>query len=228
MSNGDPIVFKSKLDYVYELLKKRIVTGELDTEAELVIAKVAEELGVSQTPVREALKRLEAEALIVISPNGKAKVAPISLQDLTDLHMVRSALEGLAAELAAVNLTEGEINRLGDLAVEIRGLLLNNNLDRYDQLNQEFHNIIVTAAHNEVLLQTYSDIMLKRARYRIGTYRIHNLSQVLADEHDTIVTALRNRNSQEARQLAEHHIKRSLNDLLKYYHGNFSERGEKN
>ncbi len=217
MGAVNSIVFKSKLDYVYELLKKRIVSRELETETELVIAKVADELGVSQTPVREALKRLEAEGLITISVNGKAKVASISLQELTELQLVRSVLEGLAAELAVNNLTDEELNRLENLAAEIRGLLSQNDLDRYDELNLEFHNIIVKAAHNNELKQTFDEIMLKRARYRIGTYRIRSLSKTLADEHDSIVTALRNHDSVEARRLAELHIRRSLDELLKYY-----------
>ncbi len=139
-----------------ERLRALILTGEYGPEERLVEEQLAERLGVSRTPIRQALTMLEAEGLVEITPNRGATVCSFSIEDVWDIYDLRAVLEGHAARRAAGRIVEDELGRLRGLADEMEGLA-GRYLDHEEEiralvaLNQAFHGTIVTASRNKRL-----------------------------------------------------------------------------
>ena len=143
---------------VLERLRALILTGEYGPEERLIEEQLAERLGVSRTPVRQALTMLEAEGLVELAPNRGATVRSFTVADVWDIYDLRAVLEGHAARRAAGRIHRDELARLGALAVEMEGLA-----GRFDDhgeeiralvaLNQEFHGAIVEASRNKRLFR---------------------------------------------------------------------------
>ena len=141
---------------VLERLRALILTGEYGPEERLIEEQLAERLGVSRTPVRQALTMLEAEGLVEITPNRGATVCSFSIEDVRDIYDLRAVLEGHAARLAAGRIERRELERLRELAREMEGLP--GQFDDHEEeiralvaLNQEFHGTIVEASRNRRL-----------------------------------------------------------------------------
>ena len=141
---------------VLERLRALILTGEYGPDERLVEEQLAERLGVSRTPVRQALTMLEAEGLVEIAPNRGATVCSFSIADVWDIYDLRAVLEGHAARRAAGRIVDGELGRLRELAGEMEGLA--GRFEDHEEetrtlvgLNQEFHSIIVEAGRNRRL-----------------------------------------------------------------------------
>jgi DNA-binding GntR family transcriptional regulator len=133
-----------------------ILTGEYGPEERLIEEQLAERLGVSRTPVRQALTMLEAEGLVEIAPNRGATVCSFSLEDVWDIYDLRAVLEGHAARRAAGHIERGELERMRELANEMEGLA--GRFDDHEEeiralvaLNQEFHGTVVEASRNRRL-----------------------------------------------------------------------------
>jgi DNA-binding GntR family transcriptional regulator len=138
---------------VLEQLRALILTGEYGPDERLVEEQLAERLGVSRTPVRQALTMLEAEGLVEIAPNRGATVCSFSTEDVWDIYDLRAVLEGHAARRAAGRITTGELARLRELTGEMEGLA--GRFEDHEEeirtlvgLNQEFHGTIVEASRN--------------------------------------------------------------------------------
>ena len=141
---------------VLERLRALILTGEYGPDERLVEEQLAERLGVSRTPVRQALTMLEAEGLVEIAPNRGATVCSFCIEDVWDIYDLRAVLEGHAARRAAGRIEGGELGRLRALAFEMEGLAgrfqdHKEEIRTLVKLNQEFHNTIVEASRNRRL-----------------------------------------------------------------------------
>jgi DNA-binding GntR family transcriptional regulator len=141
---------------ILERLRALILTGEYGPDERLIEEQLAERLGVSRTPVRQALTMLEAEGLVEIAPNRGATVCSFSIEDVWDIYDLRAVLEGHAARRAAGRIERRELKRLQELAVEMEGLP--GRFDDHEEeirvlvaLNQEFHDTIVQASCNRRL-----------------------------------------------------------------------------
>ncbi len=137
-------------------MRALILTGEYGPEARLIEEQLAERLGVSRTPIRQALTMLEAEGLVELAPNRGATVCSFSVEDVWDIYDLRAVLEGHAARRAAGRIREEELARLRELALEMDGLP-GHHEDHEEEirtlvaLNQEFHGTIVEASRNKRL-----------------------------------------------------------------------------
>ena len=141
---------------ILQRLRALILTGEYGPDERLIEEQLAERLGVSRTPVRQALTMLEAEGLVEITPNRGATVCSFSIEDVWDIYDLRAVLEGHAARRAAGRIERRELKRLQELAVEMEGLP--GRFDDHEEeiralvaLNQEFHGTIVQASRNRRL-----------------------------------------------------------------------------
>jgi DNA-binding GntR family transcriptional regulator len=141
---------------IVERLRALILTGEYGPDERLIEEQLAERLGVSRTPVRQALTMLEAEGLVEIAPNRGATVCSFSIEDVWDIYDLRAVLEGHAARRAAGRIEQRELERLRELAGEMEGLP--GRFDDHEEeiralvvLNQEFHGTIVQASRNRRL-----------------------------------------------------------------------------
>ena len=200
------IITPSLAEEAYLALHRRIVRGQLAPGELLLEPALCEELGISRTPLREALKRLASEGLVVMPRNRRARVAPIDAQELEHLFEVEAGLESLAAVLAATRMTNAELKHLESLQERLERLLAKGDRNAYFELNQRIHGLIVAGAKNPVLEETHRGLLgrLERARYlaldRLGRW------EESTEEHREILAALKARDGERAQRLLADHV----------------------
>src|SRR5690606_2987802 len=181
----------------------------------LMEIQLAEELGVSRTPVREAIRKLELEGFVVMVPRKGAYVADISLKDIAEVFEIRTALEGLAAELAAERATEEQLEGMERLLVAIAECIERQDEEGRIEKGTEVHDLLFAASHNQRLVPTLrlprEEIQLLRARTQAKGERMKDAWE----EHRAIVEALGRRDSNRARALAQAHSERAQSSLMK-------------
>jgi DNA-binding GntR family transcriptional regulator len=164
---------------VFERLRRFILEGEYGPNERLIEEQLAERLGVSRTPVRQALTMLEAEGLVEIAPNKGAMVCSFSAEDVWELYDLRAVLEGHAAKRAATGISGEQIGRLGELAVEMEGLSgrfadHEGEIRRLVVLNNAFHGTIIDASRNQRLARmvrrTVEIPLVYKAFFRYGPH----------------------------------------------------------
>jgi len=189
-----------------ERLREMIVQGELAPGAKLVERVLCERLGVSRTPLREAIKRLASEGLVALQPNRGAIVTPLTLEQVRETFEVMGALEALAGRLACRNATDGSLAEIRALHFEMLACHARGDLTGYFRCNQAIHFAIVAAAGNATLLATYRHLNahVLRARY------LANLSRERWDravaEHEAMLGALVARDGERLQRLLSEHL----------------------
>ncbi len=200
-------------DVVFETLRDAIIQGRLKPGERLMEIQLAEEMGVSRTPVREAMRKLELEGLIVMVPRKGAYVAGISVKDIVDVFEVRAALESLAAGLAAERITEQELEELERALVQISEAS-GGNLDAVVQKDTNFHEIIYRASRNQRLMQIITHLQEQIQRFRTTSLSRPGRTKTAIEEHRKIVEAISERNVELAQALAREHIESAEQSLL--------------
>ncbi|SDL05941.1 DNA-binding transcriptional regulator, GntR family [Modicisalibacter muralis] len=190
----------------YRTLHHMIVFGQLAPGERLIEPELCEALGISRTPLREALKLLAAEGLVATRRNRNAMVTLFDARELEHLFEVEAGIESFAIALAAQRMTNTELKRVEALQVRMEKLHGSGDLDTYFELNQRVHAMIVAGARNPVLEETHRRLIgrLERARYaalgKSGRWRES------AHEHREILEALKARDGQRAQQLLLAHV----------------------
>jgi DNA-binding GntR family transcriptional regulator len=206
-------------DVVFERLRDAILDGRLKAGQWLRQETLAQELGVSQMPVREALKRLVAEGLAVRIPYKGVKVVEFSPEDIVDICTVRLVLEGLAVRLATPLITDEGLERLKENLREQEGYTSQDQIARRRQLNTEFHLSICQASGRqylvrllEMLWRWFPSVMLYE-----GAFRQEELLPARMDrevrEHRAILEALERRDAQQAEEETRRHIQNLSQEL---------------
>ncbi len=198
----------SMADAVYEKLKTAIVRIQYEPGARLYEQELAETLGISRTPLREALRRLESEGLVVRIPNGGVRVSGLSVIEVNEIYAIRLELEGLAARQAAINMTPETVRELREVN---RNSALSLSRDDYESLivyGRLFHEIIHIAAGNRKNMQFLSQINTLIERYR---YVSITRSRKSVGEHSRITGALAGGDAELAERLMQEHIERERN-----------------
>jgi DNA-binding GntR family transcriptional regulator len=191
-------------------LREWIVQGQLPPGERLNERLLCQQLGISRTPLREAIKLLASEGLVVLSPNRGAQVAPLEAARLAETLRVMGALEALAGELACKHALDSQIAEIAALHAEMVAKHARGDLASYFRYNQAIHLKIVEAAGNTTLAHTYRQLNANvlRARY------MANLSRERWDEavreHESILAALTARDAIRLRRLLEDHLARKL------------------
>lgn len=207
--------YKPLREIVFESLRGAIISGTLKPGERLMEVQLAEKLGVSRTPIREAIRKLELEGLVVMMPRRGAYVADFSIKDITDVLEIRASLEGLASALAALRITEDEIEELEMTAVRFNQAIEEGDFDKIVQLDIDFHDIIFKATRNEKLMQINNNLREQVQRFRIMYINKSNKSKELADQHYAIAEAISSRDMDLAEKLAKNHIENAENYILK-------------
>lgn len=188
-------------------LRDLMVEGGLHPGARLGERQLCEMLGVSRTPLREALKVLAAEGLVELLPNRGARVALLDETDIENMFQVMGALEALAGTLACARISEVELAEIAALHYEMLAQYTRRRLPEYFRLNQAIHEAIIAAARNPILTSTYQGlaIRIRRARY------LANLSEErwrkAVAEHEAILAALQTRDGARVAELLNQHLK---------------------
>jgi DNA-binding GntR family transcriptional regulator len=201
-------------EVVFEALRDAIVSRILEPGERLMEVQLAEAMGVSRTPVREAIRRLELEGFVVMIPRRGAYVAQLSLKDIADAFEIRGALEGLAAGLAAERATEDDIEELGRLLVRMSECLDSGDTKKAVDMDIEFHEKLYDASRNERLSQMVSSLREQILRFRTQSLSYPGRLVKALQEHATIIDAIAERDPATARKHAEDHIQAAQNSLM--------------
>lgn len=201
--------YKPLRDVVFESLRKAIVEGSLKPGQRLMEVQLAEQLGVSRTPVREAIRKLELEGFVIMLPRKGAYVADMSVKDIIDVLEVRSALEGLAANLAAERMDEKEVEKLKEVSESLNIAMENGNLDEILKKDVEFHQCIFEAAGNKRLTQMINSLWEQVYRFRAGYMSDHNAIRGIKEEHEHLIHAIISGDGEKASKCAKEHIERA-------------------
>ena len=206
--------YKPLRDIVFETLREAIINQTLKPGERLMEIQLAEEMGVSRTPVREAIRKLELEGLVVMVPRKGAYVAGISMKDIHEVYELRSALEALAASLAAVRITDEELEEMERQMVREAKETEENNLQGIVSIDTTFHDLLYQAAHNQRLGQFINILQEQLQRFRAATLSRPGRSKYALEEHKKIVEALANKDAKLAAKLATEHIENAENAMI--------------
>lgn len=193
-------------DVVFNTLRQAILKGELGPGERLMEIQLAERLGVSRTPVREAIRKLELEGLVIMVPRKGAEVAGITEKGMKDVLEVRKALEELAVELACQKVTEENIEYLEQHLVNFENIILTGDLTDIAEMDVDFHDAIYSATDNGKLVQMLYNLREQMYRYRVEYIKDEEKRITLLEEHKEIIHALKNRNTTAAKDAIRKHI----------------------
>lgn len=201
-------------EVVFDTLREAIISGHLKPGERMMEVQLAEEMGVSRTPVREAIRKLELEGFAVMIPRKGAYVAGISLKDIADVFEIRAALEALAAGLAAERITDEELEKMERAFVSANNTVDGSNIDTLVKDDTGFHNAIYQASRNTRLVQIINNLQEQIQRFRTASLAMPGRMKVAIDEHKKIVEAIAERNVGLAQSLALEHIENAENSIL--------------
>ena len=193
-------------DVVFNTLRQAILKGELAPGERLMEIQLAERLGVSRTPIREAIRKLELEGLVLMIPRKGAEVAKISEKSLRDVLEVRRSLEELAIELACQRMTPEEVAELEMKQDLFRDAVLNGRPMDIAETDEAYHDVIYKGTCNDRLIQMINNLREQMYRYRLEYIKDEDKRQVLLLEHDHILKAVRQRRVEEAKVAMREHI----------------------
>ena len=196
-------------DEILTRLRDHIVEGNIPDGGRIPERQLCEMLGISRTPLREALKVLAAEGLVELLPNRGARVRALGEQDLAELFDMMAGLEGLAGRLACENITDEEIAEIERLHYEMYGSYLHRDMHGYFHVNQLIHQKIVEASRNATLKTAYANIAgrIRRVRYSANFARKRERWGEAMREHEMILEALRRRNGSELAEVLFRHLR---------------------
>lgn len=194
-------------DVVFNTLRQAILRGELKPGERLMEIQLANKLGVSRTPIREAIRKLELEGLVLMIPRRGAEVAEITEKSLRDVLEVRDALEKLAVDLACDRISKEDIQRLRDAAEEFHQVLKQGDVTEYAEADVRFHDIIYLATENQKLIQLLYNLREQMYRYRVEYLKRKEAHETLLAEHEHIINCLEKRDKEAAKIAISTHIK---------------------
>ncbi|HHW03562.1 MAG TPA: GntR family transcriptional regulator [Thermoanaerobacterales bacterium] len=206
--------YKPLRDVVFGALREAIITGELKPGERLMEVQLAEEMGVSRTPVREAIRKLELEGLVVMIPRKGAYVAGLSLKDAADVFEIRESLEGLAAALAAERITDEELEAMEKILTEISSASEKDDVETIIKKDAEFHQILFAATRNDRLAQIINNLKEQIDRFRVQSFTNPDRIKSILQEHRRIVDALKDGDADRAEKLAKDHIEKVENNVM--------------
>jgi DNA-binding GntR family transcriptional regulator len=203
-------------DVVFNALRKAILTGDLKPGERLMEKQLAEKMGVSRTPIREAIRKLELEGFVVMVPRKGAQVADITEKDIQDVLEVRGSLEALAVKLASEKMGKEQLEQLKEAMKSFTEASKEQDIDQMIEKDVEFHDIIFGATQNEKLIQIINNLREQIHRYR-GAYlkSFDNVSKI-GKEHQQIVDAIENKDMEKAEKIAMTHIKNQEKAVIEY------------
>lgn len=206
--------YKPLREVVSEALREAIISGLLKPGERLMEIQLAEELGVSRTPVREAIRKLELEGFVVMVPRRGTYVADLSIKDINEVFEIRTALDVLAAGLAAERITEEELEQMERLLVEIGEYIDQGDIDNIVEVDTRFHDILYSASRNDRLVGIISNLREQFTRFRTVSMAFPGRLKDTLDEHRKMLEAIAQRNVELAQQIAREHMENSEQTLL--------------
>ena len=193
-------------DVVFYTLRQAILKGEMAPGERLMEIQLAKKLGVSRTPIREAIRKLELEGLVIMIPRKGAEVAGITEKALRDVLEVRRSMEELAMELAVARMQEKDIKALEAARIEFREALSSSDMIRIAQADEKFHDVIYAGTYNDKLVQILNNLRDQIYRYRLEYIKDTGKRQLILIEHENILNAVKTRNTELGKRAMREHI----------------------
>ena len=193
-------------DVVFNTLRQAILTGEMKPGERLMEIHLANKLGVSRTPIREAIRKLELEGLVIMIPRRGAEVAQITWKNLKDVLEVRKALDVLAIELACERMTQEELQKLCKACEAFMDATKNGDLRKIAESDVVLHDIIVYSTRNNRLIQLVNNLSEQMYRYRFEYIKDVSQHERLVKEHNDIYESILKKNKKAAADAVRRHI----------------------
>jgi DNA-binding GntR family transcriptional regulator len=193
-------------DVVFFTLRQAILKGELEPGERLMEMQLAEQLGVSRTPIREAIRKLELEGLVLMIPRRGAIVAKITEKDLRDVLEVRASLERLSTNLACERIQDDAIEELRQAQEAFKEALEGDDITLQAQRDVEFHDVIYKATGNLRLIQMLNNLREQMYRYRLEYLKYDLAHQTLIEEHEAMIDAISKRDKDTATDIIVRHV----------------------
>ncbi|MCI7106311.1 MAG: GntR family transcriptional regulator [Lachnospiraceae bacterium] len=200
---------------VFHSIREDILSGKYQANEELKEKTIGQEMGVSRTPVREALRQLELEGLVRIIPNKGAFVEGVTLKDIKDIYEIRTLLEGLCAKWATDNITREQLEELDETVFLSDFHFSKENWDQILELDNRFHEIVYEACGSKELTRVLRDYHHYLQRIRKITLEQKERARASIDEHRMIADALKERNAVVAEESAKLHIRNTIANMDK-------------
>lgn len=207
--------YKPLREVIFNTLREAIIVGELRPGERLMEVQLAEKMGVSRTPVREAIRKLELEGLVAMLPRKGAHVAELSIKDMMDVLEVRASLDGLATALSASRITDAELKDLQHIYTQFASHVERDNLQGSIKKDVEFHDIIYRSSRNEKLIQINNNLREQVHRFRVIYLKDYISPKEIVKEHAEIYDAISNRDPAMAQEVAWKHIKNQEETIVK-------------
>ena len=207
--------YKPLRELVCENIRQAIIDGTFSPGERLMEIQLADEMGVSRTPVREAIRKLELEGFVVMIPRRGTYVADISIKDITEIYEIRTCLDTLAAGLAAERITDEELEALNRLLVEIGQHIADNNMEKIVEADTAFHDILYQASRNERLRSIINNLREQLTGIRGRSMSYPGCLIETMEEHRTLVDSIAARDSERAQEAARVHIENAEHTLMK-------------
>lgn len=207
---------KSLRGQVFDKIRSDILNGKYKRGEELVESSIGKELGISRTPVREAIRQLELEGLVQLVPNKGAFVTGISEKDVRDIYLIRARLEGLAARMAAKNITPEPLDAMEETVVLSEYHAKKEHYEQVCEMDSKFHKLLYKASGSRILEHTLTDFHQYVQRVRMASIMKKRRMEKSNDEHDAILTAIREHDEEKAELVATRHISNTVENLKNY------------
>lgn len=207
-------------DVVFNTLRQAILTGELKPGERLMEIHLADRLGVSRTPIREAMRKLELEGLVVMIPRKGAQVARITEKNLKDVLEVRRALDMLAVKLACDRMDDETKKELREACDEFATVIQNNNTKDITEADVRFHDVILKSTGNDRLIQLVNNLAEQMYRYRLEYIKDSAYHNRLVKEHEAIYEAIMNNEKEKAAEAVVIHIDNQERTIIEHLHLN--------
>jgi DNA-binding GntR family transcriptional regulator len=200
---------------IFNQIREDIINGKYKPGDSLIELKLAEELGVSRTPVREAIRQLELEGLVSSIPNKGVIVEGISKQDMNDIYEIRESLEGLAARWAIRRIEKESLKELEDIYELMEFYTEKGDLDHVGELNSRFHEVIFEATKSAPLKQVLSDFQFYIENVRLASLKSPGRAQESLKEHRAILEAFKKGDLEEGERALVQHVRNSRYNIKK-------------
>jgi len=197
----------------YRVLKRAIIRGELTPNSKLILSEIAKSLGISNTPIREAINKLASDGLVKIIPNKGIVVKEINIDDFQEILQVRAFLDGLIAKLSAEKITDKEIGNMMEIIVKMEDCVKEDDRLTYNDLDVKFHDFLLTIAGNNALKEIYNNLIVHGHRFRLRTLKIPDRMGKSLKEHLEIALRIKERNPDEANRVSQEHIENILHSI---------------
>ncbi len=216
---------KSLGEHVFDNLKQAIIMGNITPGEWLVESHIAQMLGISRTPVREAIHKLERERLIERQPRGGFTVLGLNREDIEETFGIRSVLEGYAARLATVKHQAKELISLEKKIDEFQRLLNKKQLDALPGINTEFHDLLYALSKSPRLIHMINGLRDQIFRFRQMILKNDKLASISNEDHIRMLEFMRKRDAEEVERLVREHILRGQEEVLREFGKKGSSKG---